>query len=122
MAEKESVAKGAARKGDGPSLSEQFSALWKAYEKNCAGLDDLGNFMRLHHMAIWKALGVAEEAPVSESAGRLAPPSPDEIGAYRDLFRAELDKRMDTKHPSASPSTEAHAVALRRFVEARNGR
>lgn len=51
---------------------------------------------------------------------RFAPPTHDEIAAYRDLFRAELDKRMDTKHPSASPSTEAHEIALRAFVEKRN--
>lgn len=47
------------------------------------------------------------------------PPTEAEIAAYRDLFRAELDKRMDTKHPSASPSTESHAVALRAFCEKR---
>jgi hypothetical protein len=52
----------------------------------------------------------------------IAPPTADEIAAYRDLFRAELDKRMDTNHPSASPSTEAHEIALRRFVEGRNKR
>jgi len=47
-------------------------------------------------------------------------PTEKEIAAYRDLFRAELDKRMDTKHPSASPSTEAHSIALHRFVAERN--
>jgi hypothetical protein len=50
----------------------------------------------------------------------LAPPTKDEIDAYRDLFRRELDKRMDTNHPSGSPSTEAHQIALYAFVEARN--
>lgn len=50
----------------------------------------------------------------------MAPPTDDEVSAYRDLFRAELDKRMDTKHPSASPSTEAHKIALSKFVERRN--
>jgi len=58
----------------------------------------------------------------SEKRGEIAPPTAEEISAYRDLFRLELDKRMDTKHPSASPSTEAHAMALRRFVERRNDR
>lgn len=52
----------------------------------------------------------------------LRAPTADEISAYRDTFRAELDKRMDTAYPSASPSTESHAVALRRFVENRNER
>jgi hypothetical protein len=42
------------------------------------------------------------------------------VQTYRGWY--ELDKRMDTKHPSASPSTEAHGIALRRFVEARNAR
>lgn len=46
-------------------------------------------------------------------------PSDDEVAAYRDLFRAELAKRMDTKHPSASPSTEAHTIALTAFLKKR---
>lgn len=50
----------------------------------------------------------------------IEPPTDEEISAYRDLFRRELDKRMDTKHPSASPSTESHAIALRAFVAKRN--
>lgn len=64
-------------------------------------------------------LAVAPSSPQSATQ-RLAPPTDDEIAAYRNLFRAELDKRMDTKHPSASPSTESHAIALRAFVEKRN--
>lgn len=51
---------------------------------------------------------------------QLSPPTADEIGAYRDLFRRELDKRMDTNHPSGSPSTEAHGIALRNFIDTRN--
>jgi hypothetical protein len=50
----------------------------------------------------------------------VVPPTEEEIGRYRDTFRRELDKRMDTKHPSASPSTESHAIALREFVAKRN--
>jgi hypothetical protein len=50
----------------------------------------------------------------------LHPPTHDEVIHYRDTFRRELDKRMDSKHPSASPSTEAHEIALRQFIEARN--
>lgn len=56
---------------------------------------------------------------VPDSA-RIAQPTEKEIATYRDTFRRELDKRMDTKHPSASPSTEAHEIALRQFVENRN--
>ena len=64
-------------------------------------------------------------ATPAESAPSAVPcvvdaPSDEEISRYRDTFRAELDKRMDTKHPSASPSTESHAVALRQFVAKRN--
>jgi hypothetical protein len=47
-------------------------------------------------------------------------PTKEEIALYRDTFRRELDKRMDTKHRSASPSTESHEIALRQFVENRN--
>lgn len=60
------------------------------------------------------------EAAQSATAATIAPPTQDEIAAYREIFRSELDKRMDTNHPSASPSTEAHAVALRSFVDTRN--
>ncbi len=56
---------------------------------------------------------------VPDSA-RIAQPTEKEIATYRDTFRRELDKRMDAKHPSASPSTEAHEIALRQFVENRN--
>ena len=62
---------------------------------------------------------VAHKAASSES-GRLSPPTREEVAEYRDLFRRELDKRMDTSHPSASPSTEAHQIALCNFVEKRN--
>lgn len=62
-----------------------------------------------------------ERTMVSESP-RIEPPTDAEIAAYRDLFRRELNKRMDTNHTSASPSTESHAVALRSFVETRNAR
>jgi len=61
-------------------------------------------------------------APPTEKVAPIAPPTREEIAAYRDLFRAELDKRMDTNHPSASPSTEAHSIALHNFVEKRNAR
>lgn len=68
-------------------------------------------------LATWasRALKVAQSATAP-----ISPPTKDEIAAYRDLFRAELNKRMDTRHPSASPSTEAHEIALRNFVETRN--
>lgn len=46
-------------------------------------------------------------------------PSDEEVAAYRDLFRAELAKRMDTKYPSASPSTESHTIALTAFLKKR---
>lgn len=46
-------------------------------------------------------------------------PTDAEVSAYRDLFRAELDKRMDTRHPSTSPSTESHRIALTAFLKAR---
>jgi hypothetical protein len=49
---------------------------------------------------------------------RLSPPTEEEIAAYRNLFRAELDKNMHNS--SASPSTDAHRVALHKFVEGRN--
>jgi hypothetical protein len=49
---------------------------------------------------------------------RLSPPTEEEIAAYRNLFRAELDKNMSNS--SASPSTDAHRVALHKFVEGRN--
>ena len=68
----------------------------------------------------FEALEAELSKPTPSSTGKIAPPTEQEIAAYRDLFRAELDKRMDTEHPSASPSTEAHEVALRRFVEMRN--
>lgn len=48
-------------RNDEESLDRMFSALWKAYEANCAGLDDLGHFMRLHHDRIWKALSAKSE-------------------------------------------------------------
>lgn len=57
---------------------------------------------------------------VSAPSATLTPPTEDEIAAYRDLFRAELDKNMAVTSRCASPSTDAHAVALRRFVENRN--
>lgn len=59
-------------------------------------------------------------APVSTTG--LLPPTEEEIGAYRDTFRAELDKRMDLGYRSASPSTESHAIALRGFIDGRNAR
>lgn len=49
---------------------------------------------------------------------KLLPPTEAEIAAYRNLFRVELDKNMNNS--SSSPSTEAHGVALRAFVEGRN--
>lgn len=59
-------------------------------------------------------------APLSAGTPALAPPTDKEISAYRDLFRRELDKRMDLNYRSSSPSTESHEIALRRFVESRN--
>lgn len=50
----------------------------------------------------------------------LLPPTDVEVAAYRDLYRYELDKRMDVRHPSWSPSTESHKIALSAFVKARN--
>lgn len=50
----------------------------------------------------------------------IEPPTEDEIAAYRDLFRVELDKNMHNS--SGSPSTDAHRVALHKFVEKRNGK
>lgn len=70
--------------------------------------DAKADALRLHRekMDLWEAVHF--------------PPTKDEINAYRDLFRAELDKRMDTRHPSASPSTESHEIALRQFVKGRS--
>jgi hypothetical protein len=55
---------------------------------------------------------------VQSETPRLSPPTEEEIAAYRNLFRAELDKNMNNS--SASPSTDAHRVALHKFVEGRN--
>lgn len=55
--------------------------------------------------------------PLSEKVA-FAAPTHEEIAAYRDLFRSELDKNMHNS--SGSPSTDAHTVALHAFVEARN--
>ena len=55
-------------------------------------------------------------AALSETAKPM--PTEQEIATYRDTFRAELDKNMNNS--SASPSTDAHRIALRRFVEGRN--
>ena len=52
----------------------------------------------------------------SETA--FTPPTDAEVAAYRDLFRSELDKNMHNS--SGSPSTNAHRVALHRFVAGRN--
>jgi hypothetical protein len=49
---------------------------------------------------------------------KLLPPTETEISAYRNLFRVELDKNMNNS--SSSPSTDAHRIALRAFVESRN--
>jgi hypothetical protein len=64
----------------------------------------------------------SEKAPIPPQMPPKPMPYPtkEEIALYRDTFRRELDKRMDTKHPSASPSTESHEIALRQFVENRN--
>lgn len=64
----------------------------------------------------------ADLTAIRSERTRIEPPTEDEIDAYRDLFRAELSKRMDTNHPSASPSTEAHQIALTAFVRARNAK
>lgn len=60
------------------------------------------------------------DAPPQPSTAEFVPPTDAEIAAYRDLFRAELDKNMNNS--SASPSTDAHRVALHRFVEKRNAK
>lgn len=57
------------------------------------------------------------QTPQSESKA-FTPPTHDEVAAYRNLFRSELDKNMHNS--SGSPSTDAHTVALHAFVEARN--
>lgn len=62
---------------------------------------------------------IDDKDKAARSSSSFTEPTREEIATYRDTFRAELDKRMDTNHPSASPSTEAHAVALRQFVKAR---
>lgn len=67
----------------------------------------------------YMAMREAEKA-VADQGAELVPPTEKEIATYRDTFRSELDRRMDTRHPSASPSTESHGVALRQFVANRN--
>jgi hypothetical protein len=64
----------------------------------------------------------SEKAPIPPQVPSKPMPYPtqEEIALYRDTFRRELDKRMDTNHRSASPSTESHEIALRQFVENRN--
>lgn len=52
----------------------------------------------------------------------ITPPTDEEIATCRDLYRAEIHKRMDTNHPSASPSTESMTITLHKFVEMRNAR
>ena len=61
------------------------------------------------------------EADRKVSRSEIAAPTEDEIAAYRDLFRSQLSKNMEARF-CASPSTDAHRVALRQFVEKRNGR
>jgi hypothetical protein len=69
-----------------------------------------------------RAATLSEKAPIPPQVPSKPMPYPtkEEIELYRDTFRRELDKRMNTKHPSASPSTESHAIALHQFVENRN--
>jgi hypothetical protein len=43
----------------------------------------------------------------------LPEPTHDEIVQATQLYRAEITKRMDTKHPSASPSIESMTITLR---------
>lgn len=45
--------------------------------------------------------------------GRPAFPTHREIIEATQLYRAEIDKRMDTRHPSSSPSIESMTVVLR---------
>ena len=80
---------------------------------------ELAMFQALNHALNERGLCL-HISSLSETRAPFPPPTKAEIAAYRDPFRAELDKRMDTSHPSASPSTEAHQIALHAFVEARN--
>jgi hypothetical protein len=86
--------------------------------------------MRQPRLAVRYVDGTEEDRPAtpleralyarSESAATIAPPTKDEIDAYRNLFRTELDKNMNNS--SGSPSTDAHTVALHAFVAARNAK
>jgi hypothetical protein len=74
---------------------------------------DLTGFARDCHQ-----IRVMLDSIIHSETARLSPPTEEEIAAYRNLFRAELDKNMSNS--SASPSTDAHRVALHKFVEGRN--
>lgn len=60
---------------------------------------------------------IAELERAAAVSERGEPPTDAEVAAYRDLFRVELDKNMNNS--SGSPSTDAHRVALSRFVASR---
>jgi hypothetical protein len=59
-----------------------------------------------------------ERLAAPSATAAIKPPTQEEVAAYRDLFRAELDRNMH--NTSASPSTDAHTVALNSFVARRN--
>lgn len=90
------------------TLSEQALALCHEIEKLPAG----------EQQTKCSVAASALLSALSERMQTFAHPTHDEIGAYRDLFRRELDKNMHNS--SGSPSTDAHHVALHAFVEARN--
>lgn len=60
-------------RNDEETLRTQLLALWRAYEVNCAGLDDLGHFVRTNKDALLAAL-----TPVSETR-RIEMPRNDEV-------------------------------------------
>lgn len=74
---------------------------------------------RLAAEAGWNgAMKEASDLAQSERRTNFPPPTEAEISAYRDRFRLELKENMNNR--SASPSTDAHRVALRAFVANRN--
>jgi hypothetical protein len=66
-------------------LAGKLTALWNAYEKNCAGLDDLGHFVRLNQAAVIAALrrtrALEPAAPVVDEG------TPGTIGHYFEFKR-----------------------------------
>ena len=71
-------------------------------------LDSTDDALRLHRdkMDLWELVHY--------------PPSAEEISETLELFRAEMHKRMDTNHPSASPGHESMTIALRAVFSKRS--